>query len=103
MAQSPEVLAAPGDIVDLQYGSYKQTPWQLLGGLKSQYNPLQVDNIEANGVLTFSDRWKFGFNYAQDTWSGATPVSSAPYALGGNNPSAAGASPLGRGKWHHPL
>lgn len=97
MAQSPEALAAPGDIVDLQYGSYKQTPWQLLGGLKSQYNPLQVDNIEANGVLTFSDRWKFGFNYAQDTWSGATPVSSAPYAFGGNNPSAAGASPLVRG------
>ena len=97
VAQNPMAVAAPGDILDLQYGSYKQTPWQLLDGLKSQYTPLQVDNIEANGLLTFSDRWKFGFNYAQDTWSGATPVSSAPNALVGNNPSAAGASPLVRG------
>jgi hypothetical protein len=54
---------------------------------------LQVDNIQANGGLTLEDRWKFAFNYVQDTWSGATPVASAPQALGGNNPTAAGASP----------
>ena len=89
--------AAVGDIASFQYGHYKQTAWQLLDGLKSQYNPLQVDNIEANGLLTFEDRWKFNFNFVQDTWSGATPVASAPNALGGNNPTLAGASPLIRG------
>ena len=85
---------APGDVASFQYGHYKQSAWQLLDGLKSQYSPLQVDNIEANGLITLEDRWRFGFNYAQDTWSGATPVASAPYALGGNNPTTAGASPL---------
>ena len=94
LCQTSNVRAAPGDVATFQYGYYKQTPWQLLGGLKSQYSPLQVDNIEANGGLTLDDRWKFGFNYVQDTWSGATPVASAPYALGGNNPTTAGASPL---------
>lgn len=89
--------AAPGDIAAVQYGYYKQTPWLLYDGLKSQFNPIQVDNIGANGLLTFEDRWKFAFNFAQDTWSGATPVVSAPNALGGNNPTAAGASPLVRG------
>ncbi len=89
--------AAPGDMASLQYGHYKQSPWLMYGDLKSQYNPLQVDNIGATGLLTFEDRWKFGFNYVQDTWSGATPVTSAPNALGGNNPTAAGASPLVRG------
>lgn len=89
--------SAPGDMAAVQYGHYKQTPWLLYDGLKSQYNPLQVDNIGANGLLTFEDRWKFAFNFAQDTWSGATPVASAPNALGGNNPTPAGASPLIRG------
>ncbi|GAB6048578.1 hypothetical protein JCM19379_24080 [Methyloparacoccus murrellii] len=97
LAQAPAATAAPGDAASFEYGYYKQTPWKLLGGLKSQYSPLQVDNIEANGMITLEDRWKFGFNYAQDTWSGATPVASAPYALGGNNPTPAGASPLIRG------
>lgn len=89
--------AAPGDLASMQYGHYKQSPWLMYDGLKSQYNPLQVDNIGASGLLTFEDRWKFGFNFVQDTWSGATPVTSAPNALGGNNPTAAGASPLVRG------
>ena len=89
--------AASGDIASLQYGHYKQSEWQLLDGLKSQYNPLQVDNIQANGLLSFEDRWKFNFNFVQDTWSGATPVASAPNALGGNNPTKAGASPLIKG------
>ena len=97
LATSPDASAVMDDPVGLQYGYYKQTPWQLYGGLKSQYNPLQVTNIEGNGILNFEDRWKFSFGYVQDTWSGATPVTSAPYALGGNNPTLAGASPLVRG------
>lgn len=89
--------AAEGDGVGMQYGAYKQSQFQLADGLKTQYNPLQVSNLSANGGFTFSDRWKFIFNYVQDTWSGATPVASAPVALGGNNPTEAGASPLIRG------
>ncbi|MEY2696927.1 MAG: hypothetical protein RL333_1065, partial [Pseudomonadota bacterium] len=94
---APRAEALIDDPVGLQYGYYKQTPWQLLGGIKSQYSPLTVENIEGNGILTFPDHWKFSFGYVQDTWSGATPVTSAPYALGGNNPTLAGASPLVRG------
>ena len=97
LSLAPRAEALIDDPVSMQYGYYKQTPWQLLGGLKSQYSPLTVENIEGNGILTFPDHWKFSFGYVQDTWSGATPVTSAPYALGGNNPTLAGASPLVRG------
>lgn len=43
-------------------------------------NPIQVDSIHASGKLSLTDRIKFSFNFLQDTWSGATPMSSAPLA-----------------------
>lgn len=89
--------ADPGDAASFQYGQYKQSSWQLLDGLKSQYSPLQVNNIQGTGDITLRERWKLGFHYQQDTWSGATPVASAPNALGGNNPTVSGASPLIQG------
>ena len=91
--------AAIDDPVTLQYGFYKQTPWLMYGGLQSQYHPLEVNNIEGNAIVNLDDHWKFAVGYAQDTWSGATPVTSAPNALGGNNPTAAGASPLVQGNY----
>lgn len=91
--------AAPGDTGGFQYGHYKETPRTLYDGIRSAYSPIQVDNINANGNLTLWDRWKFAFNFIQDTWSGATPIATAPNALGGNNapsanPNLTGATPL---------
>jgi hypothetical protein len=93
---APSAGAAEGDDVAFQYGSYNQSQFQLADGVKTQYSPLRVATVSANGGFTFFDRWKFAFNYIQDTWSGATPVASAPVALGGNNvrDGVSGASPL---------
>jgi hypothetical protein len=93
LAQSP-AHAAEGDEASFQYGHYKESARQLYDGLRSQYDPIRVDNLYGSASLTLFDRWKFAFNYTQDTWSGATPIATAPNALGGNNPQISGASPL---------
>ena len=77
--------AAEGDEASFQYGHYKETARELYLGIRSAYDPIQVDNLAGKGGFTLFDRWKFAFNYIQDTWSGATPITSAPLALGGNN------------------
>lgn len=98
LAQSP-AQAATGDEANFQYGHYQETSRTLYDGIRSAYSPIRVGNINANGNLTLWDRWKFAFNFIQDTWSGATPIATAPNALGGNNsPSGnanlTGATPL---------
>jgi hypothetical protein len=92
LAQSP-ALAAEADEATFQYGHYKEGERQLYGE-RSQYKPIEVDNLYGSGRVTLFDRWKLGFKYLQDTWSGATPIATAPLALGGNNPQISGASPL---------
>jgi hypothetical protein len=92
LAQSP-VLAAEGDEASFQYGHYKEGTRQLFGE-RSKYKPIQVDNLSGSGSITLFDRWKLAFDYMQDTWAGATPIATAPLALGGNNPQITGASPL---------
>jgi hypothetical protein len=90
--------AAEGDELGFQYGHYKESSRNLYG-VPSAYNPIEVDNLTGSGSLTLFDRWKFAFNFIQDTWSGATPITSAPMALGSNNypannPNLTGATPL---------
>ena len=98
LAPSP-AEAAPGDEANFQYGHYKEGPRRLYDGITSSYDPITVTNLSGGASLTLADRWKLIFNYIQDTWSGATPITTAPNALGGNNyPSSSatltGATPL---------
>jgi hypothetical protein len=90
--------AAPGDEAGFQYGHYTEGQRQLYLGTRSKYNPIQVDTLLGSGNLTLMDRWKFAFHYAQDTWSGATPIATAPLAFGGNHQTVSGASPYLQGK-----
>ncbi|MGZ8243252.1 DUF3570 domain-containing protein [Methylomagnum sp.] len=83
LAQTP-AHAAEGDEASFQYGHYKEGARDIYGA-RSAYDPIRVDNLSGGGRFTLFDRWKFAFNYIQDTWSGATPITSAPNALGGNN------------------
>jgi len=53
--------------------------------LPDTFKPLTVDSIHAQAKIGFFDRWKFTANYTEDTWSGATPISTAPAGFGGNN------------------
>lgn len=83
----PGLIAAPAyaedDEVSFQYGHYQEGKRQLFGS-KSQMNPIEVDTLQNNAKVKLSDRVKFAFNYTQDTWSGATPITTAPVARNGN-------------------
>lgn len=96
-AQQP-VYAADGDEFSFQYGRYEEGKRDL-GGIKSTLQPIEVDSLQSSGRVSLADRVKFAFNFIQDTWSGATPITTAPSSRGGNRPytqfnTVAGASPL---------
>lgn len=78
-------LAAEDDAMDFQYSHYQEGKRNLFGAQPDQRNPIEVDSIHGHANAMLTDRIKFGFNYTQDTWSGATPVSTAPLVYGGNN------------------
>lgn len=89
------VQAAEGDEVDFQYSHYQESPRNIIyTGFSDEsvlsltpgksYNPIEVDTLHGHSLVSLSDRVKFAFNYTQDTWGGATPISSAPAAFGGN-------------------
>jgi hypothetical protein len=74
--------AATDDEAKLQYGYYIEGERQLPNKYKNlKFKPIQVDNLTANTNITLADRVKFAFNYNQDTWSGATPITTAPTAV----------------------
>ena len=119
----PGLLQTPAhatdeDSVDFQYSHYQEGKRDIYGmvydyGSKSlgdqklpqNLNPIEVDSIHGSGRFTLTDRIKFAFNYTQDTWSGATPIGTAPVITGVNTPlgtfdsstqifSVTGASPI---------
>ncbi len=99
-------LALPGLILSPAYAleldetdfqtSYYEEGKRHTYGVKSNLKPIQVDSLQGGGLLRLSDRVKLAFHFTQDTWSGATPVATAPLAWGGNHPgnTQSGASPL---------
>ncbi len=87
-------LAAENSNISLQYSRYQEGERNLFD-VKSQFHPLQVDTTRFAADLNFIDRWRFGFTYTEDVWSGATPIATAPLASRPNKPldTEAGASP----------
>ncbi len=96
---SQSAYAAEGDEVDFQYSHYQEgkreysgmywsgTPELFYQGkLPNKFNPIEVDSVHGSAKVTLTDRVKFAFNYTQDTWSGATPVSTGPVSMRGNTP-----------------
>jgi len=94
------VYAEDGD-VHFQYGRYREGDRDL-AGVDSDYDPIQVDFLQAGARGTLFDRISFSFDYLQDTWSGATPISIAPVQLRGNRPTnpdgMSGATPYVNGE-----
>jgi Protein of unknown function (DUF3570) len=90
--------AADDDSVDFQYSHYQEGKRNIdlstevfdrftgesLGIKKvpNIRNPIEVDSLHGSARVTLTDRIKFAFNYLQDTWSGATPIGSAPSQSG---------------------
>ncbi len=63
-----------------QYGYYQEGDRKQYG-LSNQFQPIRVDSLNSTGTVKLSDRIKLGFNYIQDTWSGATPITTAPIGM----------------------
>ncbi len=78
-----------GDQAGFQYSRYEEGERELFGE-PSIFDPIQVDSLHGSGGVTLFDRVKFYFNYLQDTWSGATPIATAPLAFAGNRSIATG-------------
>ena len=85
--------AAEDDEVDFQYSHYQESKRDILGTsatfdaqkVPQNLNPIEVDSIHGSARVTLTDRVKFAFNYLQDTWSGATPIGTAPAVSNGNH------------------
>jgi hypothetical protein len=94
---SAPAQAAEDDEFSFQYGHYQESDRNLGSGnsgdifnpvtsnIISTLPPITVDSLQANSKLRLTDRIKFEVNFIQDSWSGATPISTAPSTWGGNN------------------
>jgi len=87
----PGLLVTPAHAVDastgsvnFQYSRYQEGKRNLYS-VRSDLDPIMVDTLHGSGTLFVTDRLKFSFGYTQDTWSGATPVSSVPLASTAGN------------------
>jgi hypothetical protein len=79
--------AADDDGFVFDYARYQEGSRKLYG-VDSAFDPIEVDTLHLEGRLTFLDRLKLAVDYLQDTWSGATPIATAPLVLGGNRAAA---------------
>ncbi len=68
-----------------QYSHYEEGKRDLIN-ISSDRAPLSVDTFQLGSGFNISNRIHFGFNVVQDTWSGATPFSTAPLAINSNTP-----------------
>ncbi len=78
----PEAAHAD-DEVGFQYGHYQESQRQLYT-VPNNANPIEAESLLGHARISLTDRIKFAFNYVQDTWSGATPVTTSPLVNRGN-------------------
>ncbi len=79
--------AQPNDSVSVVYERYQEGERDIGGNsekMDSKFQPIQVDTILGNVNFTLADDLKGTLTLTQDTWSGATPVATAPWSARGN-------------------
>lgn len=92
---------ADEDEANFQYGRFTEGSRSLVGPggeeVRSKYRPIVAESLFGSARLSLNDRLKMQLNLTQDTWSGATPIATAPAVAFGNRPTApdgiSGASP----------
>lgn len=98
----PPAQADDGGRINFQFSRYQEGKRDLFG-TPNNFDPIRADVLHGNGLFPLTDRAKFSFSYTQDTWSGATPITTSPLAANpyqsilANTPSGTtvvGASPL---------
>lgn len=102
--------AAEDDSLDFQYSHYQEgrrqidlsvdisdpvTGKPIKTPIPSRRNPIEVDSLHGSARISLSDRVKFAFNYTEDTWSGATPLGSAPASTSAHHSTSNGNDPNG--------
>jgi hypothetical protein len=83
--------AQEADGFGFSYGRYEEGDRDLEGA-HSEFDPISADTLRASWRTTLADRWKLALSFLQDTWSGATPITTAPLVMGGNRPPPDGLS-----------
>ena len=81
MALPGMACAVEFEDVQFQYSHYEEggrNNWTGPNGTVKELAPLEVNSVGLGFGLRLTDRMKLLFNFIQDTWSGATPVLSAP-------------------------
>ncbi len=84
MALPGMALAAQPEEALIQYSNYQEggrDAWRGPDGTVNVPDPISVDTLHDAATGWLSDRLKLVFNYLQDTWSGATPILTAPEAF----------------------
>lgn len=86
MASSAHAAIDGGEF-GFQYGRYEEG-----GATKSQFrhkdNSIQADSLDTFGKIDLTDRLTFRAQFIQDSWGGASPITTAPVAAVGFNPNA---------------
>ncbi len=77
VVSTAQAADAGADGVSLQFSQYKEGRRDLIDA-RSQLPALNVDVVHGSVNAHLQDRVRFTFGYTQDTWSGATPVTTAP-------------------------
>ncbi len=81
------VCAGEGDSVSFVREHYSEGKRDI-GGFNSKFQPIRVDSILGNINFSLDGELKGVVTLTQDTWSGATPVATAPVSAHGNRETA---------------
>ena len=85
LLQPAQATDVDADSFSFQYNRFQEGKRKLFN-VPNKLDPIQAEVLQATGRVSLTDRVKFTFNYTRDTWSGATPVTTAPLAANGNSP-----------------
>ncbi|MBK7474228.1 MAG: DUF3570 domain-containing protein [Betaproteobacteria bacterium] len=92
----PSSCTAQDNAAAVQFGQFQEGSRELYG-VNSRFKPIESDSLQQSVWFSLDDRFKGQINYRQDTWSGATPIATAPREWRGNRSPApdgvSGASP----------
>ncbi len=77
---TPATVAADDNgSVSFDYARYEEGQRRVYG-YNDKFAPLSADTLRAHAALALTPDWQASLDFTQDTWSGATPVTTLPLA-----------------------
>lgn len=87
----PDVMAADADPTLIQASRYQEGARDL-GGVPDTRRPVSAQTLLLRTAVDLPRGQGLSLSYTQDSWSGATPITTAPLAAQGNRPIRAGSA-----------